>query len=90
MSRRLSLFLLQANLCTLGLLAAAFSHAGDTAPRATALAAKEVPTDSEFWELYDELADESGQLPAPEEIPPPKESLMPNDASRLNASKEDL
>lgn len=90
MSRRISLFLLQANLCTLGLLAAAFSHAGDTAPRAAALAAKEVPTDSEFWELYDELADESGQLPAPEEIPPPKESLMPNDASRLNASKEDL
>lgn len=91
MTRRLSLYCLQASLCALALLATTKGRAGDLgAPASASKVAQEVPADSEFWELYDELADDSGHLPAPEEIPPPKESLMPNAASSLDTAKEEL
>lgn len=48
------------------------------------------PNDAEFWELYDELADESGRIPAPEEVPPPKDQLTPSALSDTQAAQEDL
>jgi hypothetical protein len=50
----------------------------------------EAPSDSEFWELYDELADDSGRIPAPEEVPPPKESLTPSREPESSAAPENL
>lgn len=50
----------------------------------------EAPADSEFWELYDELADDNGHIPAPEEIPPPKEPLIPSREQQTRATPEDL
>lgn len=85
MSRRPALHLLSASLCGLSLLASAGSHGAEPAKR---LAVTDVPADSEFWELYDELADDDGHLPAPEEVPPPKESLMP--APNTEGAKEEL
>ncbi|HEY6527067.1 MAG TPA: hypothetical protein VIZ65_00110 [Cellvibrionaceae bacterium] len=50
----------------------------------------DAPNDSEFWELYDELADEDGRIPAPEEIPPPKEPITPSREPQSSAAPENL
>lgn len=50
----------------------------------------QAPNDAEFWELYDELADETGHIPAPEEVPPPKDQLTPSALSDSQAAQEDL
>ncbi|HMU67050.1 MAG TPA: hypothetical protein PKE57_07890 [Cellvibrionaceae bacterium] len=83
-----SLRLLHASLWALALMGAAGARAEATAPRPQA--AQEAPLDSEFWELYDELADDRGRLPAPEEIPPPKESLLPTPKPDNKGAKEEL
>ena len=50
----------------------------------------EAPADAEFWDLYDELADDSGRIPTPEDVPPPKEQLMPSSEPPTGAALEDL
>ena len=50
----------------------------------------EAALDSEFWELYEEPADEQGQLPAPEDIPPPKESITPSSPHQADTALEVL
>lgn len=87
----LSRSLLQSSLCTFALMAAASVQAEATAAASTPArpAHQDTPLDSEFWELYDELADDNGRLPAPEDIPPPQDS-MPNRAPTPSAALEEL
>jgi hypothetical protein len=54
------------------------------------IAPAQAPTDAEFWDLYDEIADDTGHLPAPEEIPPPKDQLVPSSEQKPTADLEDL
>lgn len=62
----------------------------NTQPRSGKLVQVQAPADAEFWELYDELADDNGHLPAPEEIPPPQDQLVPSNESKSAAESEDL
>jgi hypothetical protein len=48
------------------------------------------PNDAEFWDVYDELADDQGHMPAPEEIPPLNDPLQPSREQNTPAALENL
>ncbi|MEY4588202.1 MAG: hypothetical protein RL497_278 [Pseudomonadota bacterium] len=50
----------------------------------------EAPNDAEFWLLYDELADEQGHIPEPDDIPPPNDVPQPQHTEQPNPALEDL